>query len=132
MGRHRLAWLGLTPEPARELPTAVAALRAAGAGRRAIDADVEAERRRVETLLLRGTQRAWLRYLGEVTELVRRGCAHSDPAIRVTARQAGAVVLDHHLMLIGLPGDGYAAAAGQRAVLRAALDATQSPAWARS
>ena len=132
MGRHRLAWLGVTPEPERELPTAVAALRAAGAGRRATWADADAERCRVEALVLRGTQRAWLRYLGEVTELVHRGCVHSDPAIRVTARQAGAVVLDHHLMLIGLPGDGYAAAAGQRAILRAALNATQGPAWTTS
>jgi hypothetical protein len=120
----RLTWLGLTPEPERELPSTVAALRAARSGERVTSADVDAERRRVETLVLRGSQRGWLRYLGEVTELVGSGCTDSDATIRATARHAGAVVLEHHRMLIGLPGDGYAAAAGQRAALRAALRTT--------
>ncbi|NUT27897.1 MAG: hypothetical protein HOV84_18575 [Streptomyces sp.] len=118
--RRSLVWLGLTPEPEQELPAAVAALRSPPAGRPP-SAAVAAERHRVERLVLRGTQRGWLRYLGEVTELVVRaaGSRSADPG---AALLAGEVVLDHHRMLIGLPGAGYDRTATQRRDLERALE----------
>ncbi|MFJ9817414.1 hypothetical protein ACIRU3_19500 [Streptomyces sp. NPDC101151] len=118
--RRSLVWLGLTPEPEQELPAAVAALRTP-ADNRPPAALVAAERHRVERLVLRGTQRGWLRYLGEVTDLVveaAEGSATDDPQ---AALVAGEVVLDHHRMLIGLPGTGYARTAMQRRDLEGAL-----------
>ncbi|MFE0254050.1 hypothetical protein [Streptomyces sp. NPDC059010] len=118
--RRSLVWLGLTPEPEQELPAAVAALRSPPDGRPP-SAVVAAERHRVERLVLRGTQRGWLRYLGEVTELVVRAAASrsADPG---AALLAGEVVLDHHRMLIGLPGAGYDRTATQRRDLERALE----------
>jgi hypothetical protein len=58
----RHAWLSITPEPERELPGAVAALRGSS---------VVAERERVERLVLRGRRRAWHAYLSEALELAR-------------------------------------------------------------
>ncbi|MEV7567933.1 hypothetical protein [Streptomyces tanashiensis] len=138
-GRRHLAWLGLTPEPERELPAAVAALRAsldtarppsAGPARLA-----SAERRRVERLVLRGSRHSWLRYLAEVTALVTAVTDRLDEptapegATRVTDADASAsaallaaeVILDHHRMLIGLPGAGYGRTARDRAELENAL-----------
>ncbi|WP_128803969.1 MULTISPECIES: hypothetical protein [unclassified Streptomyces] len=118
--RRSLIWLGLTPEPEQELPAAVAALRA-GVDGRPPSALVTAERRRVERLVLRGTQRGWLRYLGEVTELVVEAATACAPADPKPALLAGEVVLDHHRMLIGLPGPGYDRTAAQRRALERAL-----------
>jgi hypothetical protein len=58
----RRAWLSITPEPERELPDAVAALRGSS---------VVAEREQVEQLVLRGSRRAWTAYLSEAFELAR-------------------------------------------------------------
>jgi hypothetical protein len=58
----RHAWLSITPEPERELPDAVAALRGGS---------VVAERERVERLVLRGSRRAWHAYLSEASDLAR-------------------------------------------------------------
>ncbi|MFC9684593.1 hypothetical protein [Streptomyces sp. NPDC056948] len=118
--RRSLVWLGLTPEPEQELPTAVAALRARADGRPPSPL-VAAERQRVERLVLRGTQRGWLRYLGEVTELVVQAATGSEAADPRAALLAGEVVLDHHRMLIGLPGAGYERTAAQRRELERAL-----------
>ncbi|MFI9052064.1 hypothetical protein [Streptomyces sp. NPDC053427] len=118
--RRSLVWLGLTPEPEQELPVVVAALRAP-ADDRPPSALVAAERHRVERLVLRGTQRRWLRYLGEVTTLVVEAAAGSATADPRPALVAGEVVLDHHRMLIGLPGAGYARTAVQRRDLERAL-----------
>ncbi|MFF2198855.1 hypothetical protein [Streptomyces sp. NPDC058157] len=135
-GRRRLDWLGLTPEPERELPGAVAALRAASTGAspsaytspgscaapapRSRD-PARAERHRVEQLLLRGGRRAWLRYLAEVTALVTSVAAGSRPGDPAAALLAGEVVLDHHRMLIGLPGPGYGRTARDRSALEDAV-----------
>lgn len=113
-------WLGLVAEAERELPALVVRLRGVTGD---ADGGVAAERRRIERLVLRGTQRAWLGYLSEVTELVRATSRHPEARIRAAALEAGAIVLEHHHMLIGLPGPGYAAAADQRAALTAALTA---------
>ncbi|MFF8012477.1 hypothetical protein [Streptomyces sp. NPDC007929] len=123
--RRSLVWLGLTPEPEQELPTAVAALRVPADGRSPA-ALVAAERHRVERLVLRGTQRGWLRYLGEVTDLVVRAATGSTTADPQAALLAGEVVLDHHRMLIGLPGTGYARTAAQRRDLERALTRLRS------
>ncbi|MFI9103527.1 hypothetical protein ACIGXA_23675 [Streptomyces fildesensis] len=143
--RRNLVWLGLTPEPERELPTVVAALRfrthrsgpygsgphgSGTHGSRPHDARTptgtpsalaDAERQRVERLILRGTRHSWLRYLAEVTALVVDAAdspGHGDPEAALTA---GDVVLDHHRMLIGLPGPGYERTATQRQALEEAL-----------
>ncbi|MFG2123737.1 hypothetical protein [Streptomyces sp. NPDC048710] len=118
--RRSLVWLGLTPEPEQELPAAVAALRAP-ADDRPSAALVAAERHRVERLVLRGTQAGWLRYLREVTDLVVEAAAGTAPADPRPALVAGEVVLDHHRMLIGLPGAGYVRTATQRRDLEMAL-----------
>ncbi|MEU6553320.1 hypothetical protein ABZ915_24015 [Streptomyces sp. NPDC046915] len=123
--RRSLVWLGLTPEPEQELPTAVAALRGPAHGRPP-SALVAAERRRVERLVLRGTQHGWLRYLGEVTALVVRAAEGPPAADPRPALLAGEVVLDHHRMLIGLPGPGYELTAAQRRDLERALTRLRS------
>ncbi|MEV8531544.1 hypothetical protein [Streptomyces sp. NPDC051211] len=142
-GRRRLDWLGLTPEPERELPAAVAVLRAssprsptkpaelaeqAGPAKQvelAKQAELAAaERRRVERLVLRGSRHSWLRYLAEVTDLVTSVAAGAEgtrPADRAAALLAGEVVLDHHRMLIGLPGSEYGRTAGDRTALEHAV-----------
>ncbi|MGW6982383.1 hypothetical protein ACWGE1_23580 [Streptomyces sp. NPDC054932] len=122
-GRRRLDWLGLTPEPERELPAAVAALRASSRSAPAgPPQDLAAvERRRVERLILRGSRHSWLRYLAEVTELVTGVAAGSRSGDPATALLAGEVVLDHHRMLIGLPGPGYGRTAQDRTALERAV-----------
>lgn len=127
-GRRRLDWLGLTPEPERELPAAVAALRASShhphseSAQAARTAELAAaERRRMERLILRGSRHSWLRYLAEVTELVTAVAAGPEPGDRAAALLAGEVVLDHHRMLIGLPGTGYGRTARDRTALEGAV-----------
>ncbi|WP_129297959.1 hypothetical protein [Streptomyces lydicus] len=121
-GRRNLIWLGLTPEPERELPATVAALRTAA--RRTASAPAEAtaaERRRVVRLILHGTQHGWLRYLAEVTDLVTAVADSDRPGGRRAALRAAEVVLDHHRMLIGLPGPGYDRTAADRSALERAV-----------
>jgi hypothetical protein len=181
----RLAWLGLTPEPERELPVAIAMLRARTAGigtRDDLGPWIDAEARRIERLIMRGTGRTWLRYLTEVTALIAAAYpprSQEDPdrttsvksrpwgrtdrassrklrpwgrfkaassrksptweaADRATSRKsqprddaefsgyaheatlvrrAAEAVLDHHRMLIGLPGGAYERVAADRRVL---------------
>ncbi|MEU0368973.1 hypothetical protein ABZ070_01695 [Streptomyces sp. NPDC006283] len=113
-GRRSLVWLGLTPEPERELPANVAALRSPPAAS-------AVENRRVQRLILHGSERSWLRYLAEVTDLVTGVADGTRPGDRRAARIAAEVVLDHHHMLIGLPGSAYARTAPQRRALECAL-----------
>jgi hypothetical protein len=93
-GRWRLsgarhAWLSITPEPERELPPAVAALRPGGSA--------EAERARVERLVLRGSRRAWSAYLSEAANLP----AAAPPS---EARTLVLEVIENHDNLkLGLP-----------------------------
>jgi hypothetical protein len=58
VSRH--AWLSITPEPEFELPDAVATLRGGS---------VDAERARVERIVLRGRRREWTAYLSEAAAL---------------------------------------------------------------
>ncbi len=115
MHGRRVVWLGLTPEPERELPEAVATLRALDSGTRQ---DTDSEVRRIRHLILHGTQRTWLRYLADVTALVQRVSAHPRAASTTrTALDAAETVLDHHRMLIGLPGSAYDRVAADRDAL---------------
>lgn len=85
----RHAWLSITPEPERELPEAVAALRGGGS--------VEAERARVERLVMRGSRRAWTAYLSEAAVLAQA----APPG---EARDVVLDVIDNHDNLnLGLP-----------------------------
>ncbi|MFB7657219.1 MULTISPECIES: hypothetical protein [unclassified Streptomyces] len=126
-GHRRLVWLGLTPEPERELPSAIAALRTGARGAAATAPErAAAERRRVERLILHGSRHSWLRYLTEVTELVTAVADGSRPGDRRAALLAGEVVLDHHRMLIGLPGPGYDRTAADRGALERAVRALRT------
>jgi hypothetical protein len=62
----RHVWLSITPEPERELPRAIATLRAGGTPD---PARVALETARAEALVLRGSRRAWRRYLAEAHAL---------------------------------------------------------------
>ena len=85
----RQAWLSITPEPERELPAAVAALRPGGS--------IERERERVEGLVVRGSRRAWAAYMSEASALAR-----SAPPSE--AREIVLEVIDNHDNLkLGLP-----------------------------
>jgi hypothetical protein len=87
VSRH--VWLSITPEPERELPGAVAALRGGGS--------VEAERARVELLVTHGSRRAWNAYLAEAAGLARA-------AVPSEARTLVLDVIDNHDNLkLGLP-----------------------------
>ena len=68
-------WLSITPEPESELPRAVATLRSGGSPPASL---VERETARVEALVLRGSRRAWRRYLADALALAG---ASDDPAV---------------------------------------------------
>ena len=112
----RAAWLSITPEPERELPEAVATLAAAG---RPDPCAVDAERRRIERLVLRGSQRRWLAYLHEVVELVERARGNTDPEVAAARCRAIDVVANHHNLLLALPGPGARLTTTDRARLAA-------------
>jgi hypothetical protein len=85
----RHAWLSITPEPERELPEAVAALRPGGS--------VEAERARVERLVTRGSRRAWSGYLAEAERLARAAPPSDARALVLD------VIENHDNLKLGLP-----------------------------
>ena len=97
--RTRHAWLSITPEPERELPAAIATLRAGGVPS---DSAVELERRRVERLVTRGSRRAWTAYIADAAELARAADGEGEVG------EARALVLDvidnHDNLRLGLPG----------------------------
>jgi hypothetical protein len=97
--RTRHAWLSITPEPERELPAAIATLRAGGVP---TDSEVELERRRVEGLITRGSRRAWTAYIADAAALARAADGEGELG------KARALVLDvidnHDNLRLGLPG----------------------------
>lgn len=109
----RVSWLSVTPEPERELPAAVAALRH---GRCPGPEAVAAERTRIEQLVLRGSQRGWLAYLHDVVGLIERPDRGDAHVARARAR-AIAVLANHHNLLLGLPGRAAERTARDRARL---------------
>jgi hypothetical protein len=97
--RTRHAWLSITPEPERELPAAIATLRAGGAPSASA---VEQERRRMERLITRANRRAWMAYMADAAALARAAGAEGEVG------EARALVLDvtdnHDNLRLGLPG----------------------------
>ncbi len=107
----RATWLSITPEPERELPRAVATL---AAGRLAPPGDVEAERARIERLILHGSQNQWLAYLSRVVSLIESHLDDPDPDVVDARERALAVVSNHHNLLLAVPGSGGRRAAADR------------------
>jgi hypothetical protein len=97
----RESWLSLTPEPERDLPAAIAALRAGG---RPTAAEVETERKRAEGLVLRGRRKRWLAWLNEGLELAERPEVEGDPQLREARDVLLDVIENHHALEQGLPG----------------------------
>jgi len=95
----RRAWLSITPEPERELPAAIATLRADGppSGNA-----VETERRRLERLVTRASRRAWTRYLADAAELARQ--ASGDAEVDAARALVLDVIDNHDKLTLGLPG----------------------------
>ena len=115
MLRDRRVWLSITPEPERELPRAIATLRAGGDP--SADA-VRAERERAQRLVLRGSRRRWLAWLAEAERLAAAAPGHGSaraggagPAAAGERRRLTeardvvlAVVGNHNALMRGLPG----------------------------
>ena len=114
MAIRRVPWLSITPEPERELPPAVAVL---AAGHRVGDAAIRRERLRLQTIVLRRGLRRWLRYLREVLELIELRTGDQDPDVARARARARAVLINHHNLLLGLPGEGAALTTHDRARL---------------
>jgi len=99
----RAPWLSVTPEPERELPAAVATLIC---GRRASDQAIAEEARRIEQLVLRGSERRWDDYLHRAVELIDQRAGDPDPEVTQARDVAIAVISNHHNLLLALPGRG--------------------------
>ena len=107
-------WLSITPEPERELPHAAATLAYGGAPP---PAAVVAEANKLERLVLRGSQRAWLAYLLGVVEMIDSHAGDPDGDVQRARACATAVISNHHNLLLGLRGRGAELTAGDRAHL---------------
>ena len=95
------AWLALTPEPERDLPGAMAVLRAGSAV-----ADVAGERERAEQLVMRGSEPSYLAWLREAAGLAAERADSDDPAVAEAAAVVREVVQNQAGLLLGLPGGG--------------------------
>ncbi len=113
--RFSRAWLSLTPEPERELPTAIAALRAGGAP---ADDDVRRERRRAQEVVLRGSERSYLDWLADAAGLAARVPAR-DPQVGAAADTVRDVVTNQAGLLLGLPDRRARRERASRALARA-------------
>jgi hypothetical protein len=117
-------WLSITPEPERELPAAVATLNHGGTPP---PGQVAAENERIERVILRGSERAWLGYLHGVVELIDRRAHDPDPDVQCARTRAAAVISNHHNLLLGLRGRGAELTASDRGHLtRLVADANES------
>lgn len=94
------AWLSLTPEPERDLPAALATLRAGG---EPSPDQVAEERARAEALVLRGNRRRWIAWLREATELADSRQAR-DPRVTAARELVLDVINNHDALELGLPG----------------------------
>jgi hypothetical protein len=104
-GRFSKAWLSLTPEPERELPAALAVLRARGPASREL---LHAERTRAERVVLHGSEAAYLSWLAEAAGLAAAaaGQASADDDVARAAAVVRDVVGNQAGLLLGLPGGG--------------------------
>lgn len=121
--RFSRAWLSLTPEPERELPTAIAALRAGGAP--AAD-DVRRERERAQSLILRGSERRYLEWLSDAAGLAA-SAPRRDPELSAAADVVRDVVENQAGLLLGLPDRRARRERASRALARAAVDPEERP-----
>jgi hypothetical protein len=96
-------WLSLTPEPERELPAAIATMRAGGAPSAP---EIAAERERAERLVRRGNRRAWTRWLTEARGLARACRTERDPRVSEAATRAAAVIDNHDALALGITPRG--------------------------
>jgi hypothetical protein len=99
-------WLSLTPEPERELPDAIATLRAGG---RPSAEQIAAERARADRLVRRANRRAWRRWLSEARGLVRSSRSGGDPQVAEAAELATAVIDNHDALALGITPRGRGA-----------------------
>jgi hypothetical protein len=67
-------------------------------------AEVAAETERIERLILRGSERAWLGYLHGVVELIDRSAPDQNGDVQRARARAAAVISNHHNLLLGLGG----------------------------
>ena len=93
----RHAWLSITPEPERELPEAIATLRA---GARPPAELVERERERIERLVTRGTRRSWRSYLSDAAALARS--VPGDADVAEARALVDDVIANHDNLALGL------------------------------
>jgi hypothetical protein len=107
------SWLALTPEPERDLPAAIAVLRAGGPVPAPV---VDCERARAEALVLRGRERDYLAWLTEAAWLARSGASSADPEVARAAAVVGEVVGNQAGLLLGLPGGGRRREAARREI----------------
>jgi hypothetical protein len=92
----RHVWLSITPEPESELPRAIATLRSGGPPPPAL---VRRETARAEALVLRGSRRAWRRYLAEARSLADSA---GEPALRDARALVEDVVHNHDNLELAL------------------------------
>jgi hypothetical protein len=111
-------WLSITPEPERELPAAVATLANGGYPP---PHTVAAETARIERLILRGSQVAWLRYLHRVVALIESRAGDLSPDVQHARELAADVIANHHNLLLGLRGRGAELTSSDRARLARVL-----------
>jgi hypothetical protein len=107
---NRARWLSLTPEPEVLLPRAVATLRHGWPE----PAAQEAERARIERLILRGSEARWLAYLREVVQLIDRCAESPDPELAHARALAIEVVSNHHNLLLAVSPRGARRTGGDR------------------
>jgi hypothetical protein len=105
------AWLALTPESERELPAAIAVLRAGDAV-----PDVAGEIARAEALVMRGSEPRYLAWLGEAAALAAARAGSDDPAVARAVAVVDDVVRNQAGLLLGLPGGGRRRERARRAL----------------
>jgi hypothetical protein len=93
----RHAWLSITPEPERELPEAIATLRAGGPPPPEL---VARERARAERLVTHGSRRSWRSYLAEAATLAR--AADGDERLGAARTVIEEVIENHDNLALGL------------------------------
>ena len=107
----QVSWLSVTPEPERELPAALAAMRFGGVP---TEAAIEHERAQIERIVLHGGQSDWLAHLSDAVRLIEATEHDTDPAVVRARELAIEVIANHHNLLLGLPGSAAERTAGER------------------
>ncbi len=78
---------------------------------------VARERSRLQTIVLRRGLRRWLAYLRDVLDLIELRSGDRDPDVVRARARARVVLINHHNLLLGLPGAGAALTTNDRARL---------------